>query len=140
MSYVVLLLAAGVTIYALVDCWSSSPDEVRGLPRLAWLLLIVFLPPVGGIGYLLVGRTGAEEPQLSRPRVVAPDDDPDFLRQLDQQRRRAAAEERRREAQLRKEREKDRKDREKAEKAERQHRKERLGDHDGEDHTEHPTG
>jgi len=137
MSYVVLLLAVGVTIYALVDCWNSSDDEVRGLPRLAWLLLIVLAPPVGGIAYLVGGHTGAGDPRPGRPRFVAPDDDPDFLRQLDQRRRRAAAEERHREAQLRKEREKERKDREKAE---RQHRKERQGDHDGEDHTEHPTG
>jgi hypothetical protein len=132
MGYVVLLLAVGVTIYALVDCWNSADDEVRGLPRLAWLLVILLAPLVGGIGYLVLGRDRAEGPRLSRPRVVAPDDDPDFLRQLDQQRRREAAEERRREQQQRKE-------RKEREKQERQQRKERQGDHDGEDHTGRPS-
>jgi hypothetical protein len=129
MSYVVLLLAVGVTIYALVDCWNSTEDEVRGVPRLAWLLIVLLFPLVGGAAYLMAGRQPHDEPRLHRPRVVAPDDDPEFLRTLDQQRRRAAAEERRREQQLRKE----RKEREKAE------RKERQGGHDGEDHSDHPT-
>jgi hypothetical protein len=132
MSYVILLLAVGVTIYALVDLWHSSDDEVRGLPRLAWLLIVVLFPLVGGVAYLVAGRDRHDQPRLSRPRVVAPDDDPDFLHQLDQQRRRAAADERRREQQLRKE-------RKEREKQERQHRKERQGDHDGEDHSGHPT-
>lgn len=131
MSYVVLLLAVGVTIYALVDCWNSSEDEVRGLPRLAWLLIVALFPLVGGVAYLAFGRHRHDEPRLHRPRVVAPDDDPDFLRQLDQQRRRDAAEARRREQQARKE-------RKERERAERKERKERQGDHDGED-SGHPT-
>jgi Phospholipase_D-nuclease N-terminal len=110
MSFVVLLLiSVGVTIYALVDCWRSTDDEVRGLPRPAWVLLIVLvgplgLPPFGAAAYLLLGRATTEP----RPgRVLAPDDDPDFLRKLDLERRRAAAmEQHRREQRERKEREK----------------------------------
>jgi hypothetical protein len=134
MGYIVLLLAVGVTIYALVDCWNSTDDEVRGLPRLAWLLVVLLFPLVGGIAYLTVGRDRdrSGSPRLNRPRVVAPDDDPDFLSQLDQQRRRAAAEQRRTEQQQRKE----RKDREKQD---RKDRKERQGDHDGEDYPGRPS-
>jgi hypothetical protein len=132
MGYVVVLLLVGVTIYALVDCWNSTDDEVRGLPRPAWLLVVLVVPLVGGIAYLLLGRDRADGPRLSRPRVVAPDDDPEFLRQLDQQRRRAAAEERRREQQQRKE-------RKERDKQERQQRKELQGDPDGEDHPGRPT-
>jgi Phospholipase_D-nuclease N-terminal len=116
MGYVVLLLAVGVTIYALVDCWRSTDDEVRGLPRPAWILIVILFPPLGAAAYLFLGRGQASVP---RARVLAPDDDPEFLRQLDQQRRRRAAEERRREQQDKR----DRKDRE------RQQRKEqRKGD------------
>lgn len=106
MSYIVLLLAVGVTIYALVDCWRSTDDEVRGLPRPAWILMSILFPPLGAVAYLLFGR------QTSIPqqgRVMAPDDDPDFLRKLDLDRRREAAEQRRREQRERKER--DRQDR-----------------------------
>jgi hypothetical protein len=123
MSFVVLLLiSVGVTIYALVDCWRSTDDEVRGLPRPAWILLIILVgplgfPALGAAAYLLFGRAAANP----RPgRVVAPDDDPEFLRALDAARRRAAAEERRREARERKERERQ----------EKQQRKERKTDPD----------
>jgi Phospholipase_D-nuclease N-terminal len=125
MSYVVLLLiSVGVTIYALVDCWRSTDDEVRGLPRPAWILLIILVgplgvPALGATAYLLFGRTRA----APRPgRVVAPDDDPEFLRSLDAARRRAAAEERRRE-------QRERKDRERQEKQQR--KEQRKNDADG---------
>jgi Phospholipase_D-nuclease N-terminal len=101
MSYVVLLLGVGVTIYALVDCWRSTDDEVRGLPRPAWILLILLFPPLGAVAYLPFGRQAAFP---SQGRVIAPDDDPEFLRKLDLDRRRAAAEDRRREQRERKER------------------------------------
>jgi hypothetical protein len=109
MSYIVLLLAVGVTIYALVDCWRSTDDEVRGLPRPAWILIVILFPPLGGAAYLLFGR---QSPIAPVGRVVAPDDDPEFLRKLDIDRRRAAAEERRRE-------QRDRRDRERQEKQQR---------------------
>ena len=108
MSYVVLLLVSvGVTIYALVDCWRSTDDEVRGLPRPAWVLLIILVgplgvPPFGALGYLLFGRASSTP---RGARVVAPDDDPEFLRTLDLQRRREVTEERRKEQRERKDRE-----------------------------------
>lgn len=140
MSYVILLLTVGVTIYALVDCWNTPDDEVRGLPRLAWLLVVLLFPLVGPGAYLIFGRDHRAAPQPGRPRVVAPDDDPDFLRQLDQQRRRAAADERRIEQQQRRE----RKERERKER----HDRKRQGDPDGlgpeppegGDHSGRPTG
>jgi len=109
MGYVVLLLlSVGVTIYALVDCWRSSDDEVRGLPRPAWFLLILLIgpmgfPPIGGALYLALGRPALFPRQ---GRVLAPDDDPEFLRSLDVEHRRTEAERRRREQRERKEREK----------------------------------
>jgi hypothetical protein len=88
-----------LAIFAIVDCVQTPDDEVRGLPRFAWLVLIVLIPIAGPIAWLLAGthRAGAEgqrqawpagpgnnEPGLRRPvrRVVAPDDDPEFLSQL----------------------------------------------------------
>jgi hypothetical protein len=132
MGYLILLLTVGVTIYAFVDCWNSTDDEMRGLPRLAWLLVILLFPLIAATAYLLYGRQRGQFVQVARSRVVAPDDDPEFLRKLDQQRRNDAAEERRREQQLRRE-------RKERERQERQQRKERQDDHDGEDHSGHPT-
>ena len=81
---VVVIAAIGITIYAVIDCLRSEPGRLRGLPRFAWLLIIVLLAPIGGLLWLVFGR----EPSRGGgpgggPRVVAPDDDPDFLRSLD---------------------------------------------------------
>jgi hypothetical protein len=81
---VVVIAAVGVTIYALIDCTRSEPERLRGLPRYVWLLVILLLAPLGGLLWLVLGR----EPsggggRGGGPRVVAPDDDPDFLRSLD---------------------------------------------------------
>jgi hypothetical protein len=85
MAKVLLVLAAiGVTIYAAIDCFRSDDAEIRGLPKPLWLLVIIAAPLVGGVMYLLLGRQpvpGAPDPR--RQRLVAPDDDPDFLRSLD---------------------------------------------------------
>jgi hypothetical protein len=85
MRLVLVLLAVGVTIYALVDCARSGADEVRGLPKPLWLVVILLLfPPVGGLLYITLGRaTGTAGTMQGRPRVVAPDDDPEFLRTLE---------------------------------------------------------
>lgn len=84
-----LLVAVGVTIYAFVDCLRSEAGEVRALPRPLWLFVIlVLLPPLGGLAYIVAGRSGGSwRGPGSRPRVTAPDDDPDFLRTLDRPRR-----------------------------------------------------
>jgi Phospholipase_D-nuclease N-terminal len=87
-----------LAIFAVVDCVQTPDRELRGLPRFAWLVLIVFIPIAGSVAWLMVGsdRSGAERPGvpwpagqggeagLRRPvrRVVAPDDDPEFLSQL----------------------------------------------------------
>ena len=88
-----------LAIYTIVDCLQTPARDVRGLPRLAWIVLILFFPVLGSVTWLLAGRArgGAANPRISWPagatdspagqpratrRVVAPDDDPEFLSQL----------------------------------------------------------
>ncbi len=88
---VVLLFTVGVAIYALVDLLRSRPDEIRMVPKLAWVAGIVLFPLGGALAYLVFGRVGAGADKglgASGPRTIAPDDDPDFLRKLDQDKRR----------------------------------------------------
>lgn len=97
------LLPVILAIYALIDCVQTPDSQVRGLPKIAWVILIVLIWVVGPVAWLMAGRdrsagstsTGwlgagglggsAGSPGRSgRPgRVVGPDDDPEFLRRLD---------------------------------------------------------
>lgn len=87
---VLLLVTVGVAIYALVDLLRSRPDEIRGLPKVVWVVAIALVPLAGSVAYLVLGRVGAGADRSRRtgPRTVAPDDDPDFLRSLDKDQRR----------------------------------------------------
>jgi len=81
------LVYLAVLVVALIDCLSTDKAEIRNLPKIVWILLIVVFSPVGGIAWFLTGRPKAEVPAGSgtttaKPRPVAPDDNPDFLRSL----------------------------------------------------------
>jgi hypothetical protein len=89
------LISLVLTVYALFSCIQTPDEEVPHLPKLVWILLIVFVPFVGPIVWLLMSRTPAGRrdpdvrPQRPRPtagRPLAPDDDPDFLKSLDRYR------------------------------------------------------
>ena len=72
------------TVFTTVFAASANKQEVRLLPKWAWVLLCLFIPFFGGLLYLMVGRplrTGPAAPK-GKKRVIAPDDDPNFLRDL----------------------------------------------------------
>ncbi len=79
---VVLLVA--LVVYALIDASQARPDRVRLMPRWLWVVAIVFLPGVGALGWLMLGRPPRRPLPPGPPpqRPIAPDDDPDFLRRL----------------------------------------------------------
>jgi hypothetical protein len=89
--YVLLfLLQIALAAAALISCLSTEEDDIAALPRIAWILIILFFPLIGSIAWFAAGRTrtkprktwrpGAGFSEVERPR--APDDDPDFLRSL----------------------------------------------------------
>ncbi|RKN41847.1 PLD nuclease N-terminal domain-containing protein [Streptomyces hoynatensis] len=80
------LVPLALAIYALVDCISSEDEEVRHLPKLVWIVLIVFAPVVGALTWILIGRERSLTARRRSGGWVAPDDNPEFLRSLDQNR------------------------------------------------------
>lgn len=100
------LVALAVTIYALIECVRARPSDVRSLPKSAWVAAIILLPLVGAGLWFWLGRpaasTYAQPNQARRPATGAPDDDKDFLRNLETQARHKAREDalRRKEAEL----------------------------------------
>ena len=77
------LVVVGIfTVFVTVCAASEHKDEVRTTPKWAWVLVCLLFPLIGGVLYLLVGRPVAGSRQQTR--IVAPDDDPDFLRKLNE--------------------------------------------------------
>ena len=100
------LVALAVTIYALIECARTRPSDVRSLPKTGWIAAIILLPLIGAGLWFWLGRPAAstyEKPNQARRQATgAPDDDPDFLRNLERQSRNQAREDdlRRKEAEL----------------------------------------
>ncbi|MCX4386240.1 PLD nuclease N-terminal domain-containing protein [Micromonospora peucetia] len=93
--YVLLFVVQIVlAVCALISCLSAEEGEIKALPRIAWVLIILFFPLLGSLAWFAAGRErtpagpagGAPKgrilPARERPRPVAPDDDPEFLRSL----------------------------------------------------------
>jgi hypothetical protein len=103
------IVELALLVYCLIDCIQTDSSQVRNLPKVWWLLLVLFFPLVGGIAWLYAGRpprgTAGLAPwrggPLRSPGGPArspgtrgmgggpgadpprgPDDDPDFLRHL----------------------------------------------------------
>jgi hypothetical protein len=72
---ILALVATAFWVYTIVDCAVQPPTRHRGVSKPVWILIVVILPVLGGLLWLLVGRT--RRSQLRPPR--APDDDPEFL-------------------------------------------------------------
>ncbi|WP_028048841.1 PLD nuclease N-terminal domain-containing protein [Cellulomonas sp. URHD0024] len=81
-------------VYCLIDCIQTDSVLVRNLSKTFWVLLIIFVPIVGGIAWLVAGRPEGSSrgravpwpstrtagfPEHERPRTGSPDDDPGFL-------------------------------------------------------------
>ncbi|MET8174993.1 PLD nuclease N-terminal domain-containing protein [Streptomyces clavifer] len=92
------LLPLALTIYAFIDCLNTPEDEVKHLPKVAWVFIILLFWIVGPIVWLAAGRqrasSGGRAPSEwhrgRRSTWVAPDDNPDFLKSLKDEKTEAA--------------------------------------------------
>ncbi len=88
-SLIIPALVLAFTVYCLIDVLRSEESEIRGLPRLPWVFVVLLFPVAGGAAWFLAGRPrdtkvpGAERIARPKPRVLGPDDDADFLRTID---------------------------------------------------------
>ena len=93
--YVPALLSFALTVYCVIDAFQTDEADMRNLPKVAWVVLVLLLPVVGPVSWLLFGRptrhsTAASSQQRrkdqrlerERRRPRGPDDDPDFLKDL----------------------------------------------------------
>jgi len=50
------LLVLAVWLWALFDCISTDASLCRNLPKGMWLILVLFLPLIGSIAWMILGR------------------------------------------------------------------------------------
>jgi hypothetical protein len=108
------LATLGLWIFSVVDVIGSEEGAIRHLPKVGWILIVLFFPLAGSIAWLVAGRPerathhsahGRAVPQFpeydrpGRAAAVDPSADEEFLRQVREraeEQRRAYREERRR--------------------------------------------
>lgn len=92
MRYLPIIIGVIVFIYGLIDCIRSEPSDVRSLPKPAWIVVILLLPFIGVLLWLFFGRPqysevsaapAAQSKNVAPRRSLAPDDDPEFLRNIE---------------------------------------------------------
>jgi Phospholipase_D-nuclease N-terminal len=97
--FVLAVAILALYIYAMLDLVRAPSAEVRLLPKWLWAIVVLFIFLFGPLMWLVLGRPRAEYPPAGGdggggsgrwgpggPRgPVAPDDDPEFLRQIDEQ-------------------------------------------------------
>lgn len=88
-----ILIILGLAIYSFFDVLKTDDSRIRRWPRTAWLV-IVLVPVLGAALWFGIGRPRRSRDRYDPPRIislkpnsrpVAPDDDPSFLRRLDEE-------------------------------------------------------
>ena len=111
------LVVLALCVFCLIDVIGRKDDEIRNLPKVWWILLVLLFPFAGSIAWLVAGRprsaparrppherASPEFPEYDRPGRAAaadPEADAEFLRKLreraEEQRRAHREDQRRRE-------------------------------------------
>jgi hypothetical protein len=56
-----------VLVFCLIDCIQTDAQLIRNLPKIAWIVLIVVIPVVGGIAWFVAGRPPRDAQAASVP-------------------------------------------------------------------------
>ena len=93
--YVPALLSLALTVYCVIDAFQTPEADMRSLPKMAWIIVVLLFPVIGPVAWLLFGRPTRHSLRTSsqqqveerrrdedRRRPRGPDDDPDFLKDL----------------------------------------------------------
>ena len=84
-----MLLYIGLTAYVISDIAQHRDEEPYRLPKVLWVLIVLFAPYVGALAWLYARWSNPSQPPRSNGyRAPNPDDDPAFKVWLNEQERR----------------------------------------------------
>ncbi len=81
---VVGLVLLALWLYCIIDVITTDESTVRHLPKMVWLLIVIFLPDIGSIVWLVAGRPEKASFRIGDPgyrptkRPLGAEDRPDF--------------------------------------------------------------
>lgn len=86
------LVPLALSVYAFIDCISTQEEDIRHMPKPLWAILVLLFPLVGSLSWIIAGKKrqplglggSAWGGGAARGRWVAPDDNPEFLKSLDE--------------------------------------------------------
>ena len=102
---VIGLVIIGLWLWAIYDSVIIPVERVRYLPKAVWVIIVLLFFPIGAAAWFIFGRgralagSGVTPPSRAtwggraasgvpaRRTMIAPDDDPDFLRSLNKPKR-----------------------------------------------------
>ncbi|GAA5150105.1 hypothetical protein GCM10025768_14370 [Microbacterium pseudoresistens] len=74
MGVVFSVLVLALMIGALIDIITRTDDQVKHLPKVLWIILVVIVPLVGGVLWFVIGReygdSGVSMPRMRRERTT----------------------------------------------------------------------
>jgi hypothetical protein len=92
------LIMLALWIFCIIDVITTSESDMRNLPKMTWLFIVLILPDIGSIVWLVAGRNWQGRPGSYRSATAAraypeydkpgravptnPDDDDAFLKQV----------------------------------------------------------
>ncbi|MCZ9336453.1 PLD nuclease N-terminal domain-containing protein, partial [Streptomyces sp. TRM76130] len=50
------LVPLALSVYAFIDCISTSDEDVRHMPKPLWAILVLLFPLVGSISWIIAGK------------------------------------------------------------------------------------
>lgn len=78
------LVLLALWLYAILDVIATDEALMRNLPKFGWLLIVIFLPTIGSLAWLLLGRPlyagwrPGDTTRRAPKRVIGPEDRADF--------------------------------------------------------------
>lgn len=78
-------------VFCIFDVISADEVVIRNLPKILWLLIVIFIPDIGSIAWLILGRPQGVRYSPGSTRVrrtpIGPEDSPTFMSALEETKR-----------------------------------------------------